>query len=83
GQFSWVLVYLGAIAGLAEKRHRSTVLFLLTLIVFHAVLIGYNGLISSGGRYNMPFLPLWFLLGSYGWIRIGQFFSRPYNNTTL
>lgn len=39
---------------------------LLTLVLYTAVLIGYNGLISGGGRYSMPFVLILFLLASYG-----------------
>jgi len=75
----WWLIYGGAFTLLFSKNYRRTVLFLLVLIVFNSLLVGYNGLISGGGRYTMPFLPLWFLLGAFGWSQVYQFFSKPYH----
>lgn len=75
----WWLIYGGAFTLLFSRKYRRTVLFLLALIVFNALLVGYNGLISGGGRYTMPFLPLWFLLGVFGWSHVYQLFSRSYH----
>ena len=66
GQAFWLIVYLGAAVGFIEKRGNRVKLFLVAIALLNAVLIGYNGIISSGGRYQLPLIPFMFLLGSYG-----------------
>lgn len=66
GQAFWWLMYGGMALGLVFERNRFWSLFLIGLLVFNALLIGYNGLFSSGSRYLMPFTPLVLLAGIYG-----------------
>lgn len=75
GDALWLVVYAAALAGFFFKGRRHWQCFFLALTLVNALLIGGNGVISSGGRYQLPFLPLLLLLGTYGalqsyrWIR--------------
>jgi 4-amino-4-deoxy-L-arabinose transferase-like glycosyltransferase len=66
GQIFWLIMYAGTALGLFFKPARVQRLFLIGLLLINAVLIGYNGVISSGGRYNLLFMPFILLMGIYG-----------------
>lgn len=68
GRIFWLLLTLGTLFALTRKNIGGFPWLCIGLILFNALLIGYNALISGGGRYNVPQIPFWFLLGSYGWI---------------
>ena len=66
GQGIWWFLYLCVVVGLFKKGKRHWQSFLLGFVLLNAMLIGYNGVISSGGRYGLPFVPLLLLLAGYG-----------------
>ena len=75
GQGAWLAVYAFALIGLFVGGNTRVKVFLAVLFVFNNLLIGYNGVISSGGRYNLAFVPFVLLLGvlgfmeSYRWVK--------------
>ena len=66
GQGLWLVVYAFSLIGLFVGDNTRVKLFLVALFVFNNLLIGYNGVISSGGRYNLAFVPLILLVGAFG-----------------
>lgn len=66
GEGVWWVVYVGVAVGFLFAGRRHWQVFLLFLVLGNALLTGYNGVISSGGRYQIPFLPFTILLGSFG-----------------
>lgn len=68
GQLAWLALYFFAAVGVFRGVNAPVKIFLLALFIFNNLLIGYNGVITSGGRYNLAFVPLLLLLGTYGFI---------------
>ena len=66
GQGVWIAVYAFSLIGLFLGGNTRIKVFLAALFVFNNLLIGYNGVISSGGRYNLAFVPFILLVGAFG-----------------
>lgn len=76
GNALWFIVFAGVLAGFFFRGSRHWPLFFATLALVNTLLIGYNGVISSGGRYQLPFVPLLLLLGTYGAVRSYRWIQR-------
>ena len=62
----WYLFCALALSTVFYKKHRFWAIFLLSFPILNALLTGPVGDGSSQGRYNLPFLPFYFLLGVVG-----------------
>ncbi len=69
GQGAWWAIYLFSLIGLFWGGHAYVKQFLAILFLFNNLLIGYNGVISAGGRYNLAFVPFVLLLGVSGFVK--------------
>ena len=69
----WYLILALAVVPIFYKKHRFWTVFILSFPVLNALLTGAIGDGSSQGRYNLPFLPFFLLLGAAGvyelWLR--------------
>lgn len=65
GQSVWWLLYALAGLGFLKKEHRVWAFFLLLFVAANNFLLIASG-VSQGGRYNLPIMPMVFLLSGYG-----------------
>jgi glycosyltransferase involved in cell wall biosynthesis len=74
----WYLLFIMSFSTVFYKKYRFWALSFLSFFVINALLTGPIGDGSSQGRYNLPFLPFIFLLGSVGVLELYEKIKKQY-----